>query len=460
MMKYILPFLFFCAGTFAQQPLQLSVSYSSFRFDSAKSYMEVYFALSNQMLSYKAEASAISGGVSIALTVEQNDSTEIVKQWIMQHTVTDSTELTSEIFLMDAVGLAIIPGNHTMKILASDVHKTERIDSLTFALHVPDFSKTKILLSEIELCSNIIEATSEQEKLSPFFKGKNLVYPNPNEMYGEHLPVLFYYLECYNLLLNTSLQNYTLVTSVFNTLKEEIIHKEKSKLRTVNDAVEIGTVNISKLKSGSYTFVITYHDSLTSAQASKRFFIYNPKQGMDSAMVNINATTTNEYEIMSNEALHEQFSMAHYIATQQELEQYGKISTVEGKRKFLHNFWQQRGSEYKAEYFKRIDEANELYSTARKTKFAKAGWKSDKGRVRILFGVPEEIKSRASSPQVTTYEIWNYNTSQGLIVFYFIDEFNTNQWRLVHSNARGEIFDKEWERKIETYENDRLNNFK
>jgi len=459
-LKYFLTFILFSTLTFAQQPLQMSVNYSSFRLDSVHTYTEVYFALSNRMLSYRTENTNISGGVAIALTIARNDSTEIYKQWILQHSVNDSSELSAEKFLMDAIGLALTPGRHTMKILASDINVPQRSDSLYFDLKIPDFSHDKISLSEIELCSNIIEAASELEKSSPFYKGKNLVYPNANEMYGEQMPVLFYYVECYNLLRNASLHNYTLITSVFNTLKEEIIHKEKNKLRSVNDAAEIGTVNISTLKSGSYTFVITYTDSLTSAQTSRRFFVYNPAQGIDSAMVNINTTTTNEYEIMSNEALDEQFSMARYIATQQELEQFGKISTVEGKRRFLFLFWNQRGTEFKRAYFKRIEKANELFSTARKTKFAKAGWKTEKGRVHILFGEPEEIKNRASSPQVTTYEIWEYNTSQGKLIFYFVDEFNTNQWRLVHSNARGEIFDKEWECKIETYENDRLNNFK
>jgi len=101
---------------------------------------------------------------------------------------------------------------------------------------------------------------------------------------------------------------------------------------------------------------------------------------------------------------------------------------------------------------KRIDYTNEHYSTSKVTKNSRLGWKTDKGRVYIIYGEPDEIKRRPDSQYFGPYEIWEYNQIQGGVSFYFVDEFRTNQWRLVHSTARSESQDPQWFNKIQDAE--------
>jgi GWxTD domain-containing protein len=116
-------------------------------------------------------------------------------------------------------------------------------------------------------------------------------------------------------------------------------------------------------------------------------------------------------------------SKVRYIITKKERNVF--LNLPESERKaFIEEFWKSRDpdpdteeNEYKDEYFKRIDEANHLFTEG------SAGWLQDRGRVYILLGPPWE---RITYPRGRTFydkpeEIWLY----GWFVIRFID-YNWN----------------------------------
>lgn len=79
------------------------------------------------------------------------------------------------------------------------------------------------------------------------------------------------------------------------------------------------------------------------------------------------------------------------------------------------------------------------------------GWRNDRGRVYILYG-PWELRDDRSVPQATApYDIWYYKSIRDGLVFVFVDARATQEYRLVHSNARGERFDDDWDSLIKQY---------
>jgi len=110
----------------------------------------------------------------------------------------------------------------------------------------------------------------------------------------------------------------------------------------------------------------------------------------------------------------------------------------EDQKQALEEFWKQRDpepdtarNELEEEYYRRVVFANQHYSLST----GLPGWKSDRGRVVILFGEPADIERRESAlNRNTRYEIWSYPHLRRSFVFE--DRFGSGDYRLVSEDTR------------------------
>jgi GWxTD domain-containing protein len=129
---------------------------------------------------------------------------------------------------------------------------------------------------------------------------------------------------------------------------------------------------------------------------------------------------------------------AIYIITPEEREAFKQLSNDEERDQFIETFWLRRDptpdtleNEYKEEHYRRIAYANERFGAG------VPGWKTDRGRIYIIHGAPDEIESHPSggtydrSPQeggntTTTFpfERWRYRYVEDVgqeVVVEFVD---------------------------------------
>lgn len=137
-----------------------------------------------------------------------------------------------------------------------------------------------------------------------------------------------------------------------------------------------------------------------------------------------------------------------YLAAQEDQKIFSALD-VTGKREFIVKFWQARDqspetpqNEFREDYLTRVRFANESFSGLRK------GWQTDMGRVLLVYNQPDEVERFPSSSENRPYQIWRYFEIQGGVDFIFVDVSNWGEYRLVHSTARGELADSDWERWI------------
>ena len=127
---------------------------------------------------------------------------------------------------------------------------------------------------------------------------------------------------------------------------------------------------------------------------------------------------------------------------------------LELKKKVLYNFWVERNmaDPYKEwlKYLDLVKSANESFGTP-----SRPGYKTDRGRVYLQYGAPYDVVTSVNEPGSYPYEIWFYTTlpdKQTNIGFAFYEPtMVSNDYILMHSNARGELRDARW--KIKLYEN-------
>ncbi len=78
----------------------------------------------------------------------------------------------------------------------------------------------------------------------------------------------------------------------------------------------------------------------------------------------------------------------------------------------------------------------------------KEGWRTDQGRVLLIYGKPDEIERNPSSLNTSPYEIWQYYSLEGGSEFVFGDITGHGDFELLHSDYRNEIKDPRWRERI------------
>ena len=89
-----------------------------------------------------------------------------------------------------------------------------------------------------------------------------------------------------------------------------------------------------------------------------------------------------------------------YIISDQERAAFRQLATDEEREHFIEQFWLRRdptpgtlANEFKEEHYRRIAYANQRFTTGS----GLAGWKTDRGRIYITYGPPDEIESHSDA---------------------------------------------------------------
>ncbi len=446
-------------GVVAQGRLLSAVNYAEFKYDSTVADVEIYTSISPAELSYHSvndskgnKANRFSSEVRLNFKFRNlsTDSIFRVRDNIPIGTVDTSSIQTLSRFVT-ITRLLFEAGKYEAMVYVSGSDSSSVVDSARFDLVVHNFPGRELSISDIELCSDISNGASEEDL---YYKNTLHVVPNPKALYGLGMPTISYYAEVYGLGKSNDKTEYAIAWNVVDTYGRVLKGQPSVKTGSSSSVVEIGSTNISDLPSGKYAMELTVADSILkrSASTSQYFFIYNPyvKQPEIAAGSNIDVISSPFFS-MGEKELDNIFHASSYLASPQQGDFYKKLTTVDGKRRFLAQFWNEQttksgpdGFNSWSEFDKRFNEANVKYKTAFKT-----GWLTDRGRVYIDYGQPDDIERHSSSSSSKPYQIWTYNSIEGGVIFVFVDLTGFNDYVLIHSTKRGEVENPDWQKYVQ-----------
>jgi GWxTD domain-containing protein len=136
-----------------------------------------------------------------------------------------------------------------------------------------------------------------------------------------------------------------------------------------------------------------------------------------------------------------------YIISAEERSAFLHLQTNEEREQFIEQFWQRRNPDpdsaentFKEEHYRRIAYTNEHYASGI------PGWKTDRGRIYIMWGPPDEVQSNPSGGsyerpasegggETSTYpfEDWRYRYLEGIgenVELEFVDPTMTGEYKL------------------------------
>ena len=142
-----------------------------------------------------------------------------------------------------------------------------------------------------------------------------------------------------------------------------------------------------------------------------------------------------------------------WIITDEERAAFMQLSNDEERDQFIEAFWQRRDptpdteeNEFKEEHYRRIAYANEHYAAGI------PGWKTDRGRIYIVFGPPDEIESHPSGgsyerpmeegggeTSTFPFEQWRYRYLEGIgqeVIIEFVDDCMCGNYEMTIDRSR------------------------
>ncbi len=141
-----------------------------------------------------------------------------------------------------------------------------------------------------------------------------------------------------------------------------------------------------------------------------------------------------------------------YIITDQERAAFKALETDTDREAFIDQFWKRRDptpnteeNEFKQEHYRRVAYANEHFASY------VAGWKTDRGRIYITYGPPDEIEDHSAggvyqkppeegggTTTTVPFQQWRYRYIDGVgsnVIVEFVDPLRTNEFRMTMDPA-------------------------
>lgn len=139
-----------------------------------------------------------------------------------------------------------------------------------------------------------------------------------------------------------------------------------------------------------------------------------------------------------------------WIITDEERNTFKQLKTDDEREQFIEQFWLRRDpdpdtdvNEYREDYYTRIAYANEHFTSGI------PGWKTDRGRIYVMFGPPDEKESHPSggsydrptwegggSTSTYPFEIWWYRYVEGVgsdVEIEFVDPTGSGEYRIARN---------------------------
>ena len=269
-------------------------------------------------------------------------------------------------------------------------------------------------------------------------------------------PTAYYLLEAYS------------PTQASGTLRLRVADSTgKSLITTAETPVQVpmgggvlkGQLDLTGLPPGTYDMVAALELSGKTVERAADFTMAGLDETLEKDVVRreaAKATDEGYFEAMSEEQLEQAKEPLVIVAQSGELSKWSKDLSLRAKRRFLVDFWKRRDqtpgtpvNEARQVFYEWVAYADKNFGE--KGRVSAPGWRTDRGRIYVKFGSPDEQLDRVQAGRAVPYQVWRYRRGRDRY-YVFADRSNgIGIYQLVHSNDVKEIGLPNW-REIVTQE--------
>lgn len=436
-------------------------SYSTFNDPNGTPYIETYVSFNAWHFKFiPAAEGKYQATIEMTVIATRDDSIVYAKRYNLQSPAIDNPENNMFSFL-DVLRFAIPNGIYNLQIVMKD--KNGDTDPVEINQNVTIYYPAdKPSLSTLQIIASA-KPTKQESMIS---RNGYDMEPYVDSYIPKEIDLLNFYYEIYNVQKEIS-ENDTFLTVAYIEVEEtgKRLNFTLKGERTVSKPIisKYSTLDISQLPSGNYNLVVELRNRHNETFGVKKYTFQrsnpNVQLSTDDMFVFGGTFVTN----IDEKDLNYYIQTLYPTASAKEKDfifNEAASASLEEKQAFFYKFWLARSTDPKSEWFKYrkwVEYVDKHFS-----KGNVRGYQSDRGRVYLQYGPPTYVldeKNKVSTRNFQNighihylpYQMWFYEYIPGdnpKRAFVFFDQFRSGNYYLLHSNAKGEVQDMFWERRL------------
>lgn len=416
-------------------------------------YVETDMLIRSSTLQFrKNEQGKYQGTVEVTL-IYRNAYEIVAADKYLLHSPEIDDSLAVRLNMIDRKRFVLSPGTYTLDAIFRDIYsssESEKKISETFLLDQPG---ANVMISDILLADSYYKTDTE----NLFTKSGFHITPYVLNYYPEHVQKISFYAEIYHTDKVIPGEPFVANYAVQKYRSSEVMQHMKRFVKMQSDAVKVlfAEFNIETLPAGNYELVIDIRDKNNHLLAIKKCFFQR-----SNSVKELSAHEYTHLELDNTFVANWTFSETQYqlrilkpIVTIQErktLNMLMQSNDLPLMKRYILNFWLLKNptdpeAAWTA-YQKKIEEVNKMFGTCIGKGY---GFETDRGRVYLQYGKPNDIITRPWEPLNYPYEVWQYYSNeynqQTNVKFVFINrDMGCDNYKLEHSDMLGEIYNNQW----------------
>ncbi len=413
--------------------LRFFIDTAGFRGPKGYTREELYILVDAKQFQFVPEQDRHVAQMDLSVTLVDTSGTPVEKEtWTRNVSVRDLKGIQSAALpFRDLARFDLLPGMYRMTCAIEDIYGDKQ-GTCEGLLQVPNFEGEALVASDILFASKLEKAEEEGR----FFKYGWNVVPNTTRSYFAGKPMQFYF-EIYNLAAHSDRSNSSFVLGYSLTDSSGIPRRtfpSKRLIKPGKSIVKTDTLDTEGLEGGTYYFQVEAFDRSSREHLRQRRMVFLAAQ----------ETPKDLTEDQKDQLRY--YGHIRYIAGKKERDALKKLETQEDSLRFLRAFWKNLdpspetpANERLIEHMHRMRYAENNFSSGHK----KRGSDTDKGRVYIQYGPPDDIQYNTGGAGKKPFEAWSYE-KQRRSEFIFRDRRGVGTYELVHSTHPGERYNPDW----------------
>ncbi len=453
---YLFVLVCFCQKVQGQKNPRAFFELAQFQTSDKKAYVETYLNLMGNSLKWNKDNEGFKSNVEIEYLFYMDTLLKKVSKINLASPVIQDT--TKKINFLDAQRFALNDGTYKLIINIKDISANSKKSTIVYnlVLHASDSLPTA---SDIEFVESTVASSNNK---SPFFKSGLEITPYISSFFDAKQKDLMFYAEVYNasIYLNRNALPSKAILS-YGVYRDGVVvdgFVKQQRIDALTTNVVLGKFNMQELTTGKYELKIKLQDANGKVFIDKSKFF--ERIGNNSGLVFKKDTLKNNglnfpFNIEDKDSLKNMILSLQPIALASEYNM-GVATVKDGEIKkmqnFLYGYWTSKDAKNaELAYFKyaeQVHNAQILFGSPKRKAYL-----TQRGRVFLQYGPPDSRNPIYNDADNYPYEIWQYyrindvnGKPQSNRMFVFADLSLTDvDYKLIHSTARGELYDARWQ---------------
>jgi GWxTD domain-containing protein len=311
--------------------------------------------------------------------------------------------------IADHLDFQLPPGKYRAEVAVTDL-VAERMSATAVPIEVPSAPPGLVWFSDLTL------GVSEPTSGAPDTR----FVPNPSRRYGDNITAYAAMGEIFDRRPeHTADSTYRLYYKVAAETGEQIVNADTTIARRAGRTSFLLRPRLANAGAGSYRLTVAITVPPRPGSKEKATTIKRDKSfEVDQSRATMGFASAQSVDVL------------RYVATQQEMDEIGRLSGEDERKAYWDAFWKRRDpspetqeNEARDAFYQRVQYANQHFATGG------PGWKSDMGRIYIVYGRPDEVIRNPFNFDRPPEEIWYYYRDRS--TFTFVDHDGFGRYELV-----------------------------